>query len=71
MIDLEDKFIRPLALNCLAYPTGLALSTDQKTLYIHRRCDYTYAKGCFFLLKYKRFVCETCKNRVLRFVLTP
>jgi len=49
MIDLEDKFIRPLALNCLAYPSGLALSTDEKILY----------------------VCETCKNRVLRFVLTP
>ncbi|KAL4495585.1 hypothetical protein ABPG72_014054 [Tetrahymena utriculariae] len=49
MIDLEDKFVRPLALNCLAYPSGLALSTDEKILY----------------------VCETCKNRVLRFVLTP
>lgn len=32
MIDLEDKFIRPLALNCLAYPSGLALSTDEKIL---------------------------------------
>lgn len=32
MIDLEDKFIRPLALNCLAYPSGLALSVDEKIL---------------------------------------
>lgn len=48
MIDLDDSIIRPLALNCLAYPSGLALSEDEKILY----------------------VCETCKNRVLRFVLT-
>eukprot|EP00825_Cyclidium_porcatum_P023742 TRINITY_DN2629_c0_g1_i5.p1 TRINITY_DN2629_c0_g1~~TRINITY_DN2629_c0_g1_i5.p1 ORF type:complete len:227 (+),score=29.54 TRINITY_DN2629_c0_g1_i5:269-949(+) len=48
MIDLDDSIIRPLALNCLAYPSGLALSNDEKILY----------------------VCETCKNRVLRFVLT-
>ncbi|EGR27644.1 strictosidine synthase, putative [Ichthyophthirius multifiliis] len=49
IIDLEESVIRPLALNCLAYPSGLALSLDEKIL----------------------FVCETCKNRVLRFVLTP
>lgn len=48
MIDLDDSIIRPLALNSLAYPSGLALSVDEKNLY----------------------VCETCKNRVLRFVLT-
>ncbi|KRX06021.1 hypothetical protein PPERSA_01099 [Pseudocohnilembus persalinus] len=48
MIDLDDSIIRPLALNSLAFPSGLALSVDEKILY----------------------VCETCKNRVLRFVLT-
>lgn len=48
MIDLENSNIRPLALNCLAYPSGLVLSNDEKILY----------------------VCETCKNRLLRFVLT-
>lgn len=48
MIDLDDLIIRPLALSCLAFPSGLALSFDEKILY----------------------VCETCKNRVLRFVLT-
>ena len=26
LIDLEAEIIRPLALNCLAYPSGLALS---------------------------------------------
>jgi sugar lactone lactonase YvrE len=34
MIDLEEMNIRPLALNCLAYPSGLALSVDQKILYV-------------------------------------
>jgi sugar lactone lactonase YvrE len=48
MIDLDENIIRPLALSCLAYPSGLALSTDEKILY----------------------VCETGRNRLLRFVLT-
>lgn len=47
MIDVEASEIKPLALNCLAYPSGLVLSNDEKILY----------------------VCETCNNRVLRFVL--
>lgn len=34
MIDLEAQIITPLALNCLAYPTGLALSQDEKVLYV-------------------------------------
>jgi sugar lactone lactonase YvrE len=33
MIDLDDQIIRPLALGCLAYPSGLALSNDDKILY--------------------------------------
>lgn len=32
LIDLEAMIIRPLALNCLAYPTGLALSLDEKNM---------------------------------------
>jgi sugar lactone lactonase YvrE len=48
MIDLENNYIKPLALSCLAYPSGLVLSNDERILY----------------------VCETCKNRILRFVLT-
>ena len=32
MIDLEAQVIRPLALQCLAYPSGLALSMDEKQL---------------------------------------
>lgn len=48
MIDLEGQFIRPLALNCLAYPSGIALSLDERAIYVS----------------------ETCKNRVLRFVLS-
>ena len=48
VIDLEGQVIKPLAFNCLAYPSGLVLSNDDKVLY----------------------VCETCRNRVLRFVLT-
>ena len=48
MIDLDGQFIRPLALNCLAYPSGIALSLDEKIIYVS----------------------ETCKNRVLRFVLS-
>ena len=32
MIDLEDLIIRPLALNCLSYPSGLTLSNDEKIL---------------------------------------
>jgi len=48
MVDLDACVIKPLALSCLAYPSGLVLSNDEKILY----------------------VCETCRNRVLRFVLT-
>ncbi len=32
LIDLEAMIIKPLALNCLAYPTGLALSLDEKNM---------------------------------------
>jgi len=28
IIDLEELIIKPLALNCLAYPSGLALTED-------------------------------------------
>eukprot|EP00828_Plagiopyla_frontata_P012879 TRINITY_DN17458_c0_g1_i4.p1 TRINITY_DN17458_c0_g1~~TRINITY_DN17458_c0_g1_i4.p1 ORF type:complete len:261 (+),score=34.94 TRINITY_DN17458_c0_g1_i4:48-830(+) len=47
-IELDNQIIRPLALNCLAYPCGLALAQEDKILY----------------------VCETCENRILRFVST-
>lgn len=48
LIDLEASLIRPLALNCLAHPTGIALANEEKVLY----------------------VCETAKNRILRFIVT-
>jgi len=38
LIDLEAMIIRPLALNCLAYPTGLALSLDEKNIYVCETC---------------------------------
>lgn len=56
MIDLEAQIIRPLALQSLAYPSGLALSMDEKQL--------------FQSSLYLRFVCETFMNRLLRFVVT-
>lgn len=48
MYDLDNQQVKPLALNCLAYPSGLVMGLDEKSL----------------------FVCETCKNRVIRFILT-
>ena len=45
--DIQLDFVRPLALNCLAYPTGMALTNNDNILY----------------------VCETGKNRILRFNL--
>ena len=34
MIDIDAQFIRPLALNCLAYPSGIVLSQDEKIIYV-------------------------------------
>lgn len=34
VIDLEEEMIKPLALNCLAFPSGLALSSDEKILFL-------------------------------------
>jgi len=34
IIDLEDIQVRPLAYKCLAYPTGLAMSSDSKILFV-------------------------------------
>jgi len=48
VLDIPLGLVRPLALQCLAYPTGLVLSNNDKLLY----------------------VCETAKNRVLRFNLS-
>ena len=31
-IDLDTLYMNPLALNCLAYPTGLALSNNEKNM---------------------------------------
>lgn len=47
MMDLDDQIIKPICLNCLAYPSGLALDKNNELL----------------------FVCETMKNRVLRFYI--
>lgn len=45
MINLEDQILCPIALNCLAYPSGLVLDKNEDVL----------------------FVCETLRNRVLKF----
>lgn len=34
MIDLELSLVRPLAYNCLSYPSGLAMSNSEKILYV-------------------------------------
>ena len=34
IVDIEDSIIKPLALNCLAYPSGLCLSDDEKIVYV-------------------------------------
>jgi sugar lactone lactonase YvrE len=34
MIDIEGESIRPLSLRCLAQPSGLALSANEKVLYV-------------------------------------
>ena len=34
MFDLDDKYLRPLAYNCLAYPSGLALTENNKILFV-------------------------------------
>ena len=47
MIDCDPGNISPLAFSCLAHPSGICLSKDEKFL----------------------FVCETGRNRLLRFVL--
>ena len=36
--DLEDRKVEPLALNCLAYPSGMALSGDENILYVTETC---------------------------------
>jgi len=32
VMELDAQILRPLALNCLAYPTGLALSLNEKNM---------------------------------------
>jgi sugar lactone lactonase YvrE len=34
MIDLELSIVRPLAYNCLSYPSGLAISKNEKIIYV-------------------------------------
>ena len=34
MIDLELSLVRPLAHNCLSFPSGIALSESQKIIYV-------------------------------------
>ena len=34
MIDLELSLVRPLAYSCLSFPSGLALSKNEKILYV-------------------------------------
>ena len=47
LIETDPGNITPLAYKCLAHPTGIALSKQEKFL----------------------FVCETGRNRLLRFML--
>ena len=48
MFDLVTLQVRALCRNCLSYPSALALTPDEETVY----------------------VCETGKNRLLRFIKT-
>lgn len=34
VVDIQLGMVRPLALNCLAYPTGLVLANNDKMLYV-------------------------------------
>ena len=34
VVDIQLGMVRPLALNCLAYPTGLVLANNDKILYV-------------------------------------
>jgi len=34
MIDLELSLVRPLAHNCLSFPSGIALSKNEKVIYV-------------------------------------
>lgn len=34
MIDLELSLVRPLAHNCLSYPSGLAISKNEQVIYV-------------------------------------
>jgi len=38
MIDLSAMVLKPLCLNKLAYPCGLALSLDEKVLFVNETC---------------------------------
>ncbi len=51
MIDLDDQIIRPLALGCLAYPSGLALSNDDKILYFFEAAFQLKLDQLFILIK--------------------
>jgi len=39
IIELDAQIIRPLAYKCLAYPTGLALSLNEKNIYVCETCS--------------------------------
>jgi len=34
MIDLELSLVRPLAHNCLSFPSGIALSKNEKIIFV-------------------------------------
>ena len=34
LIDLELSIVKPIAYNCLSYPSGLAISKNEKILYV-------------------------------------
>lgn len=34
VIDMDDRLVRPLALNCLAYPCGLCLDMNEDFLFV-------------------------------------
>lgn len=41
MVDLDGQDMKatPLALRCLAHPSGLVLSHDEKNLYVSETCE--------------------------------
>lgn len=72
-ISPDGRLLQPLALSCLAHPSGVAVSPDEKTLCAPhcRITDPLLQPQRRLAVAACRYVCETMANRVLRFVQKP